>query len=100
MTAIDADALFKSLASRRGWSVSTEGKALAVRSGNTCLRLRHDVPDGLIVLEITHGSKDGEFWLELCTERNADESISRREMPTLAESIDYGLDLMKPAIGP
>jgi hypothetical protein len=96
MTATNTFSLFKSLASSRGWSVDTDDEALFVQSGSACLRLRHIIPDDVVILEITHGPNGDGFWLDLYSERTADAGVSLREMPTLADAIEYGLDLMGP----
>src|SRR5262245_30594441 len=87
-----ASLCFQALAAARGWVVTSEGQAVTVRSGDACLRLR--TSGSGVLLEITHGPVDGApvGWLDLYSGPPPD-------APELAECIEYGLDLMQPALG-
>jgi len=88
-----ASLYFRALAAARGWSAIGEGQAVAVRNADACLRLRPCASG--VLLEITHGPGEGtpSGWLDLYLDP------PQPGAPELAECIEYGFDLMGPALG-
>jgi hypothetical protein len=84
---------FEALANERGWSATHEEGGRAIRRGDACLRLRAN--GGRLLLEITHGIDCHIGWLDLWTEPSPGTVSDIAGGGTLAEAIDYGLDLMR-----
>lgn len=89
-----AFAMFEVQAIARGWAVTHEAGGPTVRRRGACLRMRLD--EACVVwLEISHGPADGEIsWLDLWSTADRDSAL-----PSLTECVEYGLDLMQPALG-
>ena len=85
----DANLLFVSLATKRGFAVIRERLVIMIRKRDVCLQLRPT--DSGVTLEISHGPIDGPLgWLDLYSDPNGPDS------PSLENCIEYGLDLFDP----
>lgn len=86
-----ATELFRARAAAWGLAIEFVPAGMEVWHRGACLRLR-SLPDSLR-LEITHGPphSPAASWLELHVEPAEPQS----EMPTFAECLDYGLELMR-----
>jgi hypothetical protein len=91
--------MFEKKAVAHGWMTTREKDRVSISHGDAGLRLRYDPVRDLLWLEITHGFAPHIWWLDLFSgSPQSASALADEEQPTLADSIEYGLDLMQPGL--